>query len=77
MYPTNNTTQKTKKLSNAVGSVLLIFLAFCVVFVVGYMLLIFLVFCVVYFGGVHVAHLSSFLCCGIWWGVIKIKYLKK
>jgi hypothetical protein len=32
-----------------VGSVLLIFLVFCVVFLVGSVLLIFLVFCVVFF----------------------------
>ena len=30
---------------------------------VGSVLLIFLVFCVVFFGGVLVAHLFSFLCC--------------
>ena len=27
------------------------------------MLVIFLVFCAVFFGGVHVGHRSSFLCC--------------
>jgi hypothetical protein len=51
-----------------VGSMLLIFLVFCVVFLVGSVLLIFLVFCVVVFGGVSVAHLFSFLCCGFWGG---------
>ena len=45
---------------------LLIFLVFCVVFLVGSVLLIFLVFCVVFFGGVRVAHLFSFLCCAIY-----------
>ena len=45
-----------------VGSMLLIFLVFCVVFWWGSMF-IFLVFCVVVFGGVCVAHLFSFLCC--------------
>ena len=44
------------------GSVLLIFLVFCLVFFVGSVLLIFLVFCVVSFVGVSVAHLFSFLC---------------
>jgi energy-coupling factor transporter transmembrane protein EcfT len=54
--PTKNTTQKTKKMNNTFSflccvfgeSVLLIFLVFCVVFLVGSMLLIFLVFCVVF-----------------------------
>jgi flagellar basal body-associated protein FliL len=60
--PIKNTTQKTKKMSNTDppknrkqktfgGSVLLIFLVFCVVFLMGSVLLIFLVFCVVFFGG--------------------------
>jgi flagellar basal body-associated protein FliL len=44
-----------------VGSMLLIFLVFCLVFLVGSVLLIFLVFCVVFFGGVRVVHLFSFL----------------
>jgi hypothetical protein len=35
-------------------------------FLLGSVLLIFLVFCVVFFGGVHVAHLFSFLCCVFW-----------
>jgi hypothetical protein len=30
----------------------------------GSVLLVFLVFCVVVFGGFRVAHLFSFLCCG-------------
>ena len=51
------------------GSVVLIFLVFCVVvFGGGSVLLIFLVFCVVVFGGARGAHLFSFLCCGIWGG---------
>jgi hypothetical protein len=45
-----------------VRSVLLIFLVFCVVFLVRSVLLIFLVFCVVVFGEIRVAHVSSFLC---------------
>ena len=44
-----------------VGYMFFIFLVFCVVFLVGYVLFIFLVFCCV-FGGVRVVHLSSFLC---------------
>ena len=34
----------------------------------GSVVLIFLGFCVVVFGGVRGAHLFSFLCCSIWWG---------
>ena len=41
----------------------LIFLIFCVVFLVGSVLLIFLVFCVVVFGGIRVFNLFNFLCC--------------
>ena len=51
------------------GARVLIFLVFCVVVFDGARVLIFLVFCVVVFGGVRGAHLFSFLCCGIWWGV--------
>jgi cell division protein FtsW (lipid II flippase) len=48
-----------------VESVVLIFLAFCVVvFGGGSVVLIFLAFCVVVFGGVCGAHLFSFLYCG-------------
>ena len=36
-------------------------------FLVGSVLVIFLVFCVVLFGGIRVGHLFSFLCCVIWW----------
>jgi len=36
-------------------------------FLVGSVLFIFLVFCVVVFCGFRVAHLFSFLCCGFWW----------
>jgi hypothetical protein len=45
-----------------VGSVLLIFLVFCVVFLVGSVLLIFLVVCCV-FGRIRVAHLCSDVLC--------------
>jgi hypothetical protein len=57
--PTKNTKQKTKKMIN-IDPVLY--------FLVGSVLIIFLVFCVVFFGGVCVDHLFSFLCCVFWWG---------
>jgi Flp pilus assembly protein TadB len=54
MYPTKDTTQKTKQMNKMDPT--------------RYILLICLVFCVVVFGAVHLAHLFSFLCCGLWWG---------
>jgi hypothetical protein len=48
-----------------VGSMVFIFLVFCVVVFGGVVVVIFLVFCVVVFGGVRGSHLFSFLCCGI------------
>jgi uncharacterized membrane protein len=48
------------------GSVVLIFLAFCVVVFGGWsVVLIILVFCVVVFGGARGSQLFSFLCFGI------------
>ena len=41
----------------------------------GSVLLIFLVFCVVFFGGVHVDHLSSFLCCVVFFCGVHVRHL--
>ena len=47
---------------------LLIFLDFCVVFLVVSVLINFLDFYVVFYGGVCVDQLFRFLCCVLWWG---------
>ena len=47
---------------------LLIFLVFCVVFFGGVHVGHIFSFLCCVFGGVHVGHLFSFLCCVFWWG---------
>jgi hypothetical protein len=51
-----------------VGSVLLIFLVFCVVFYGEVRVAHLFSFLCCVFGEVRVAHLFSFLCCVFWWG---------